>query len=83
MYIPGQYPIVKASGEQEEYSEAKLVKSLALSGMSVDVAAQTLNHIKKDIKPRITTHDIFNNVSGYLKENAPVENYFNYGLKGP
>ena len=81
MYTPGTYQIIKASGEQEDFSEAKLVKSLATSGMSVNLANQTLEHIKKDLKPGVTTHDLFNNVSSYLRENAPIQNYFNYGLK--
>ncbi|HEX9008204.1 MAG TPA: restriction endonuclease [Patescibacteria group bacterium] len=81
MYTPGPYQIVKASGEQEDFSEAKLVRSLATSGMSVSMANQTLEHIKKDLRPGISTHDIFNDVSTYLRENAPIQNYFNYGLK--
>ncbi len=73
--------ITKASGDQEHFDESKLVKSLATSGLSVDVASQTVDYLKRHLKTGITTKDIHENVSHYLKENAPVNNYYNYGLK--
>jgi len=73
--------ITKASGEQVHFDESKLVKSLATSGLSVDVASQTVDYLKRHLKTGITTKDIHENVSEYLKKNAPVNNYYNYGLK--
>ena len=81
MHTPSQYQIIKASGDQEDFSEEKLVRSLAGSGLTVDTASQTLNYLKSHLRSGITTHDIFGQVSGYLRDNAPKENYFNYGLK--
>ena len=73
--------ITKASGEQEHFDESKLVKSLAKTGLSVDVASQTVDYLKRHLRTGITTKDIHGHVSFYLKENAPVSNYYNYGLK--
>jgi len=73
--------VTKASGEQEHYDESKLTKSLASSGLSVDVAAQTVEYLKSHMKPGISTGDIHEHISNFLKENAPVNNYYNYGLK--
>jgi len=73
--------IVKASGEQEPFNESKLVKSLSTSGMSVDVASQTLDYLKRHIKTGVTTHDIHDHITSYLIENRANREYFNYGLK--
>lgn len=73
--------ITKASGEPESFNEAKLVKSLAATGLSVDTASQTLDYLKRHLKTGITTKDIHEHVATYLRENAPVNNYYNYGLK--
>jgi len=73
--------IVKASGTKEPFSEEKVVRSLATSGLSLDTASQTVDYLKHHLKPEITTNAIYGHVSSYLKENAPIENYFNYGLK--
>jgi len=73
--------VTKASGERQQYDEAKLVKSLASSGLDLNVAAQTVDYIKKHIKTGITTKTLHDQISKYLKENAPVNDYFNYSLK--
>lgn len=73
--------IIKASGTKEPFSEEKVVKSLATSGLSLDTASQTVDYLKRHLKPETTTSAIYGHVSSYLKENAPIENYFNYGLK--
>lgn len=73
--------IKKASGEKENFDEAKFVKSLATSGLSVDTAAHTVDYLRRHLKTGITTKDIHEKVTTYLKENAPPEYYYNYGLK--
>lgn len=81
MYTLSEYKIIKASGEEEKFSEEKLVRSLATTGMSFEVANQAVNYLRPHIKQGITTHDIFGKVTTYLKENAPLQDYYNYGLK--
>ena len=73
--------VIKASGEKEPFSEEKLVRSLAANGLSLDMASQAVDYLKRHLKPETTTSSIFGHVSSYLQENAPTENYFNYGLK--
>jgi hypothetical protein len=73
--------VIKASGIKEPFSEEKVIHSLSKSGLSLDAASQTVDYLKHYLKPEITTGEIYSNISSYLKENAPVENYFNYGLK--
>lgn len=73
--------IVKASGVKEPFSEEKIVRSLSKSGLSLDMASQTVDYLKRHLKPDMTTSAIYGHVSSYLQKNAPVENYFNYGLK--
>lgn len=73
--------IIKASGIKEAFSEEKVVRSLTRSGLSQDTANQTVDYLKRHLKPDMTTGAIYGHVASFLKENAPVENYFNYGLK--
>lgn len=73
--------IVKASGEIEKFSEEKLVQSLARSGISVDIASQALNQLKKHLKKGITSEEVFGKVCNYLQHNAPKVEYYNYILK--
>lgn len=73
--------IVKASGTKEPFSEEKIVKSLVASGLSPDIASQTVDYLKQHLREDMTTGAIYGQVSSYLQKNAPIENYFNYGLK--
>ncbi len=73
--------ITKASGIKEPFNEEKVVRSLAKSGLSVDTASQAVSYLKSHLKEDMTTGAIYGHVSSYLQKNAPVENYFNYGLK--
>lgn len=73
--------VTKASGEPENFNEQKLVKSLAATGISVDTASEALDYLKGHLRTGITTKDIHEHVATYLKERAPINNYYNYGLK--
>jgi len=80
MQTVSPYQVIKASGEKEEFSEQKIVKSMAASGLKLDTASQALDYLKRHVKPEISTNEIFEHVSGFLKENSPRD-YMNYGLK--
>jgi hypothetical protein len=73
--------IVKASGTKEPFSEEKVVRSLSKSGLSLDTAAHVVDNLKSHLKDDMTTGAIYGHVASYLQQNAPLENYFNYGLK--
>lgn len=73
--------VIKASGEKEPFNEEKVVRSLSANGLSLDMASQVVDYLKRHLKPETTTSSIFGHISSYLQKNAPAENYFNYGLK--
>lgn len=73
--------IVKASGTKEPFSEEKIVRSLARSGLSLDTTSQAVDYVKSHLQPDISTSAIYGHVASFLQKNAPIENYFNYGLK--
>jgi len=73
--------IVKASGTKEPFSEEKIVRSLARSGLSLDTASHAVDYVKGHLQPEMSTGAIYGHVSSYLQKNAPIENFFNYGLK--
>jgi len=81
MHNQNPIAIVKASGAEEFFSEEKIIKSLAKSGLSKDTTTQTLDYLKNHLQQGMTTNSIYDHVSSYLQKNAPLENYFNYGLK--
>ena len=73
--------ITKASGESEHFDESKLIKSLTASGISAAVSTHTVDYLKDHLRTGITTKDIHDHVSTYLRDNAPITSYYNYGLK--
>lgn len=81
MQILSPITVTKASGVKEPFSEEKVVRSLAKSGLSLDTASQTVDYLKSHLKKEMTTGAIYGQVSSYLQKNAPLENYFNYSLK--
>lgn len=77
------YPItvIKASGTREPFDEEKVINSLSRSGLSFDTASQTVDYLKRHLKKDTSTSTIYGHVSSFLKENAPVENFYSYSLK--
>ena len=80
MQTTSPYQVIKASGEKENFSEEKVDRSLAASGMKVDTASQALDYLKRQVRPDVTTQDIFGHLSNYLREKSPKD-YLNYILK--
>lgn len=80
MHNSSQYQVIKASGKKEKFDESKLARSLAATGIPVDTASQTINYLKKYVKPEVSTNEIFGHVSDYLKK-ANKKGYMNYNLK--
>jgi hypothetical protein len=81
MKVTSPITVVKASGEKEPFSEEKIILSLTKSGLSKDTAVQTVDYLKTHLKQDMTTKSIFGHVSNYLEENAPIDSFYNYGLK--
>jgi hypothetical protein len=73
--------VIKASGNKEPFSEEKITRSLAMSGLPLDTASKTVVDLKNHLKDSMTTDSIYGRVASFLQKNAPLEDYFNYGLK--
>ena len=73
--------IVKATGDQENFSEEKLNRQLLNSGLPQDLANSSIKYLEKNITKVKSTDDIYQNISQYLRDQGAVEHYFNYGLR--
>lgn len=73
--------ITKASGDVEHFDESKIIRSLATSGLPDSSVSDAIKYLTSHLQKDTTTEEIHNKVSEYLKENAPINSYYNYGLK--
>jgi Holliday junction resolvase-like predicted endonuclease len=64
--------IIKASGEQELYSRQKLCNSLKATGAPKALVDRVCLVVEKEIRPGMTTQEIFLRTSRYLKKENPV-----------
>lgn len=81
MTISRPIAIIKASGDSEDFSEAKLAKSLSSTGVPPQIASDALKYLESRLQGGLTTRDLQEQVSSYLRDHAPVNNYYNYNLK--
>src|SRR3989338_10273149 len=72
--------IVKASGEVEPFSDAKLRRSLLRVKASPDNIETIIEHVRKELKPNMPTSQIYRHAFSLLKkENRPTAS--RYALK--
>lgn len=66
--------VTKADGEQEVFDPAKLEHSLALAGASTTMRARIAAHVLHELKPGVTTEDIYRHAFEILQreERLPV-----------
>ncbi len=66
--------VTKADGEQEAFDPAKLEHSLKLAGASTTMRARVLAHVMHELKPEITTEEIYARAFEILskEEKTPV-----------
>ena len=66
--------ITKADGEQEPFDSSKLDSSLARAGASEQIRARVLIHVEQELKPNMTTEEIYRHAFEILRreESAPV-----------
>ena len=72
--------IKKSSGEEEIYSEEKLLNSLRRAGASSSVISSILDHIRKELKTGMTSMEIYNHAFSLLKK-AERRSALRYNLR--
>jgi hypothetical protein len=73
--------ITKADGEQEPFDPAKLERSLALAGASTTVRARTLARVLKELRPGITTEEVYRHAFDLLKKEDELPVAARYSVK--
>ncbi len=73
--------ITKADGEQESFDPAKLEHSLALSGASSTMRAKVLAHVMHELKPGITTEEIYRRAFEVLRREEVTPVAARYSIK--
>ena len=73
--------ITKASGVEEQFDEAKIYRYLLSSGVKVETAQEAIKYLESNFNRIDSTHTIYEHIAKFLRENAPLENYYNYSLK--
>lgn len=66
--------ITKADGEREPFDPEKLIESLEHSGTSADVRDRIVTHVLRELKPGMTTEEIYRHAYDMLRreEEQPV-----------
>jgi hypothetical protein len=73
--------VTKADGEQEIFNPAKLEHSLALAGASTTMRARVLSHVMRELKPGITTEEIYRHAFDILKREEATPVAARYSVK--
>ena len=73
--------ITKADGEQESFDPAKLEHSLELSGASSTMRARVLAHVMHELKPGMTTEEIYRHAFDMLRREEMVPVAARYSIK--
>lgn len=68
MKNPEELFIVKASGEKELFSDEKLRRSLNKIGVSVEAAEKIIGRVKTELKPGMTTAEVYRLAFSLLKK---------------
>ncbi len=63
--------IIKASGEREPFDESKLNRSLHAAGADPSAIERVMLHIKSELKPDMTTTEIYHHAFDILKADKP------------
>lgn len=73
--------ITKADGEKEPFDAGKLEHSLALAGASSTMRARVTAHILRELKPGITTEEIYRHAFEMLKKEEATPVAARYSVK--
>ena len=73
--------ITKADGEQEPFDPVKLERSLSHAGASSTMRAHVLSEVIKELRPLMTTEDIYRRAFALLKKNEVTPIAARYSVK--
>ncbi|MES0278519.1 MAG: ATP cone domain-containing protein [Dehalococcoidales bacterium] len=68
--MTNELTIVKASGEREPFSEAKLRNSLERAGTPPDLVELTVSHVRGELRDDMKTADIYRRAFGFLRKHG-------------
>jgi len=73
--------VVKATGEIEKYSEAKVRSSIKRAGISDDLTNQVVAHVETILRKNITTSEIYDHIIEFLYKSPNPAASARYSLK--
>ena len=73
--------VVKANGITEAFSEEKVITSIKRAGISKDIQAKVLAHVKEKLFDGITTSEIHNHIKEFLHTAVQPSMFAKYDLK--
>ncbi|HYK08087.1 MAG TPA: ATP cone domain-containing protein [Candidatus Eisenbacteria bacterium] len=73
--------IVKANGEKEEFSEEKVVASIARAGIPENMQQEVLAHVLSQVHEDISTKDIYKHIVEFLGKKEDLYHKAKYSLK--
>ena len=73
--------ITKADGEQEPFDPVKLERSLSHAGASSTIRARILSEVIKELRPLMTTEDIYRRAFSLLKKDEATPIAARYSVK--
>jgi len=68
--MTNELTIVKASGEREPFSEAKLRNSLEKAGTPSELVELTVSHVRGELRDGMKTADIYRRAFGFLRKHG-------------
>lgn len=64
--------VTKAGGTKEPFSEEKVLRSIRRVGIPAELEDQVLAHIRKFLRPDISTREIYQHILEFLSHTAPA-----------
>lgn len=73
--------VIKASGEQESFSEEKVKRSMARAGIPINMHPRVMDHVKGKLYDRIPTSVIYKHIVEFLDTSSYPQKSSRYRLK--
>ncbi len=73
--------VLKANGQKEEFSEAKLLRSIQKIGIPSSIQDETLKHVHEKLYENIPTSEIYHHITEFLDTTPHLYSTSKYSLK--